>query len=179
MRCALLGLALALLAGCATAPFPESVMRSVNRALTVAELRQDSGAYQGQRVIVGGDIISTQPRAGLTEVELLTHPLGNGDEPRHTDQSDGRVLIRTNQFLDPAVYARDRRLTVVGPVVGAEERRIGELPYRYPIIEGEYIKLWPRDPPAAQFYPSYPWGWPSYYPGPYPYGPWPGPYWWW
>jgi outer membrane lipoprotein len=170
---------LALFAGCASAPFPESAMRSVNRAVTVAELRQNPGGYLGRRVIVGGDIISTQPRAGETEVELLTHPLGSGDEPRRTDQSDGRVLIRTKQFLDPAVYARDRRLTVVGPVTGAEERRIGELPYLYPLIEGEYVKLWPRDPPSTELYRGYPWGWPSYYPGPYPYGPWgPWPYWW-
>ena len=175
----LLALLSALLAGCASQPFPEAVMRSVNRAVTVAELRANPRAFIGQRVLVGGEILSTEPRANETEVELLTRPLGSDDRPRRTDVSDGRVLVRTKQFLDPAVYARDRRLTVVGTVIGGEDRKIGELPYLYPVIEAEHIKLWPRDPPPVEAYPPARWGWPYYYPGYYPYGPWaPWPYWW-
>jgi len=180
MRRALVLAALVLLAGCASAPFPEAVMQTVNRAITVSELRANPGAYLGQRVIVGGEIISTEPKAGETEVELLTHPLGSGDRPRHTDRSDGRVIVRSKQFLDPALYAKDRRLTAVGTVAGGDERRIGDQPYLYPVIEAEDVKLWPRDPPPDLYpYPGYPWGWPYYYPGYNRYGPWgPGQFWW-
>ena len=152
----------ALVAGCASQPFPETVMSSVNRAITITELRANPQAYIGQRVLVGGEILSTEPRASETEVEVLTRPLDSEGRPRRTDASEGRVLVRTKQFLDPAVYARDRRLTVVGTVAGGEDRRIGELPYLYPVIEAEYIKLWPRDPPPVEAYPPPRWGWPYY-----------------
>jgi outer membrane lipoprotein len=87
--------------------------------------------------------------------------------------------VTTPQFLDPAVYAAGRRMTVIGTVTGEEERKIAELPYRYPVVAADAIKLWPREVVV----PAYPPPWPYYYPWPYPYG-WryrgwgPGPYWW-
>lgn len=184
MRCArALLLAAPLLAGCATA-FPPPALEGVNRAATVAALRADVTPYLGQRALVGGEILATQTRPGQTEIELLSRPLRYDDSPERTDTSDGRALIRTAQFLDPAVFAKGRRITVVGRVTGAEERVIGDLPYRYPVITSEQIRLWALDPPAGvypYFYPyaGYPW-WPwGFGIRPYWYGPAPYPYWWW
>jgi outer membrane lipoprotein len=167
------GLVLAvLLGGCATA-FPPEVMRTVDTRVTVEALRSNPAAYQGARVMVGGDILATQPRPGQTETELLARRLLDDGSPEATDRSPGRLLLRTPDFLDPAVYAPGRRVTVVGTVAGAEERKIGEVPYRYPVITVERIRLWPQDILVA----------PAYYPWPYydPYFPWPRyPYgWWW
>src|SRR5262245_51778331 len=130
--------------------------------------------------MVGGDILATRPMPGATEVELLAKPLDGDGRPRHGDDSEGRVIVRASQFLDPAVYAEGRRLTVIGTVSGQEERKIGELPYRYPVVTAADLHLWPREVAVA----PYPTPWPYYYyPWPYPYGwryrvlgPWP--YWW-
>ncbi len=89
----------------------------------------------------------------------------------------------TPEFLDPAVYAPGRRITVVGEVVGEEERKIGEVPYRYPVIKVERIRLWPKDVLVGPAYYPYPWGFGPF--GPYYYDPfylgarryYPG--WWW
>jgi outer membrane lipoprotein len=116
---------------------------------------------------------------GATEVELLTKPLDEQDRPRHGDASPGRVLVSTPHFLDPAVYAEGRRITVIGTVTGQEERKIGELPYRYPVVTAVDLRLWPKEIAVAP-YPA-PWAY-YYYPWPYPYwrsrgwGPWP--FWW-
>ncbi len=167
-----------LLGGCASA-FPDDVLRSVDRSVTVALLREDPSAYLGRRVMVGGDILATRPMPGATEVEVLAKPLNVEGRPRHGDDSQGRMIVRTSQFLDPAVYAEGRRLTVVGDVTGAEERKIGELPYRYPVVTAVDIRLWPREVVAP-----YPPPWPYFYAWPYPayygwryraWGPWP--YW--
>jgi outer membrane lipoprotein len=170
-----------LLAGCATA-FPPSALEGVNRQVTVSELRRDPAAYVGQRVIVGGEILATRTRPGQTEIELLGRPLRFDDAPDRTDASEGRVLVHTGQFLDPAVFAEGRRITVIGRVTGAEERAIGDLPYRYPVIASEQLRLWSREVPAALYpypYPGFPW-WPyGYRNRPYWYGPPPYPYWWW
>ena len=167
-----------LLAGCASA-FPDDALRSVDRSVTLTALRQDPAANLGRRVLLGGDILATRPMPNQTEVELLSKPLDGDDRPRPGDASDGRVLVTTPQFLDPAVYAAGRRMTVIGTVTGEEERKIAELPYRYPVVAADAIKLWPREVVV----PAYPPPWPYYYPWPYPYG-WryrgwgPGPYWW-
>ena len=129
----------------------------------MSELRRDPGAHVGERVLVGGEILATRPGPGETEIELLSRSLAGDDRPARSDLSEGRVLVRTKEFLDPAVYAPERRVTVVGTVVGGEERKLGELPYRYPVISVEYLQLWPREAPPPVFYPVYPWGWPYYY----------------
>jgi outer membrane lipoprotein len=176
-----LGLALALgLGGCASA-FPTEVMRTVDTHVTAEALRSDPAAYRGARVIVGGEILATQPRPGQTEIELLARRLRGDDSPEQSDRSPGRLLLRTPDFLDPAVYAPGRRVSVIGTVNGVEERKIGEIPYRYPVITVERIRLWPRELALGPAY--YPWsGWPYgpyYYYDPvfgwprYPYG------WWW
>jgi outer membrane lipoprotein len=178
-----LGLALAvLLGGCATA-FPPEVMRTVDTRVTADELRRDPLAHKGARVIVGGEILATRPRQGETEIELLARRLRGDDSPERSDRSPGRFLLRSPDFLDPAVYAAGRRITVVGEVTGVEDRSIGELPYRYPTIAAERIRLWPKEELTGPAY--YPWaGWPY---GPYYYDPyfpgWRGRYypygWWW
>lgn len=177
-----LPLALALLLGGCASAFPTEVMRTVNTDLTVDELRRDPAGAKGQRVMVGGEILATQPRPGETEIELLARRLDGDGSPERSDRSPGRILFRSVDFLDPAVYAPGRRITVVGTVTGVEERKVGEILYRYPVITVERIRLWPKD---VALEPAYPWApWPYYGPfydpyyfGPrgrfYPYG------WWW
>ncbi|HTG13183.1 MAG TPA: Slp family lipoprotein, partial [Candidatus Eisenbacteria bacterium] len=119
-----------LVGGCATA-FPESVMRTVNTRITADELLRDPAALKGARVILGGEILATAPKAGETEIEVLSRRLDSGDAPERSDSSAGRFLIRTPEFLDPAIYSRGRRVTVLGTLAGSEKRPVAELPYAY------------------------------------------------
>jgi len=160
------------------------VMRTVDTRITAEELLRDPAAHKGARVILGGEILAVQPRQGHTEIELLARRLRGDDSPERSDRSPGRVLLNTPEFLDPAVYAPGRRITVVGEVAGVEERKIGEVPYRYPVITVERIRLWPKDVVVGPPYYPYPWGF-----GPYGYGPYYDPFyigprryhpgWWW
>lgn len=136
-----------LVAGCATSPFPEELARATDRSLTLAELRSDTTSHLGARVILGGEILAAVPKAGETEIEILSRPLRAGDVPERGDSTNGRFLVRAREFLDPAIYAPGRRLTVLGTVAGRSERRVGDLPYTYPVINAERIKLWPKDTP--------------------------------
>src|SRR5262249_7290249 len=100
-------------AGCASSLFPEDLTRTVNRSLTLAEIKADPQAHLGEHVILGGDIIKAIPKPLDTEIEILARRLGGGDVPEGGDGSTGRFLVRTAGFLDPAIYARGRRLTVL------------------------------------------------------------------
>ena len=134
-------------AGCASSPFPEELTRTVNGSLTLAEIRADPQARLGEHVILGGDIIKATPKPRDTEIEILARRLGGGDVPEGGDGSTGRFLVRTAGFLDPAIYTRGRRLTVLGTVAGTEERAVGDVAYTYPVIRAERLKLWPAEGP--------------------------------
>ena len=134
-----LAAAAAFWAGCAAAPFPGELTRSVDRSLDLAGIR------------------AHPQEPGETEIEILSRPLGGGDVPERSDRTDGRFLVRSREFLDPVVYARGRRLSVLGTVTGRVERRLGELPYAYPVVTAEQLKLWPKDVPwIGGEYPSVP-----------------------
>jgi len=130
-------------------------VRGVDRSLTLRVLRASPAAHRGARVMLGGEVIATVPKSGATEIEVLSRRLGGSGAPESGDRSDGRVLVRTAKFLDPAIYAPGRRLTALGTVTGTEERSIGTVPYLYVVIEAERIKLWPRTE-AWVGNPSYP-----------------------
>jgi outer membrane lipoprotein len=180
-----------LLGGCASAAFPPEMLQGVNQSLTLGDLRRAPDAYVNQKVVLGGEIVETRPQAEQTEIEVLGRPLRRDESPAWTDVSEGRFLVISRQFLDPAVYAKGRRLSVVGAFTGEEERPIGDQPYRYPVIAAEQVRLWPAQLPAYAFpypYPYYPYPWylgPPWWGGVYfgspwywrPWGPW-GPYWW-
>jgi outer membrane lipoprotein len=156
-------LALALALGGCIGAFPDEALQGVERRLTVTELRAaPMGTYVNARVVLGGEILETRPKVGETEVEVLARPLRSDDSPARTDASTGRFLARSRNFLDPAVFAPGRRLTVLGTLAGGEERPLGALPYAYPVVEVEQVRLWALDP----MYPGY-------------YGPYWGPYWGW
>ncbi len=148
-------LAALLASGCASMPFPEDALRGVDRSLSLGALRAAPAAHCGARVVLGGEVVAVMPRPGATEIEVLSRPLSDGGAPERGDRSDGRFLAHTKEFLDPAVYAPGRRITVLGTVTSTEERPIGFVPYTYVVITAERIKLWPRADPWIGN-PSYP-----------------------
>lgn len=85
------------------------------------------------------------------------------------DHSPGRFITVVQGFLDPAVYAKQREITVTGVVTKSSSAMIGEYKYTFPeVLVNTYI-LWQPVPEYPRYYPSYlydPW----YYPY-YPYGP--------
>jgi outer membrane lipoprotein len=93
--------------------------------------------------MLGGKIIETQGSEGNSEITVLHLPLKDNERPQDGDKTEGRFLVRTAQFLDPALYEKGTLLTVVGRVSGAESRMIGSFPYLYPALEMIEIKLWP------------------------------------
>jgi len=133
----------------------------------------DSQAYEGDTVIWGGTVIKTQntPRGSL--LFILETPLGSRDYPEDADASAGRFIAKTDHFLDPLVYAKGRKVTVAGKVIGARTiaNRKTKLSYTYPVVQVEQLHLWKQKaplPPLPSYYywdawPDPIWGFPGYY----------------
>ena len=97
----------------------------------------------GTTVIFGGKIIAIEPKDDRTELLVLQLPLDASDRPEDNDQSDGRFILSSRQFVDPALYPKGSLITAVGQLEASEERLIGQMPYRYPVIAPLEIKKWP------------------------------------
>lgn len=165
-----------LIASCA--PFSKEVMQEVKKDLAFSEVAKTPDAFKGESVVWGGVIVETVARAEDTLVIVRQTDLDFQKQPINLDTSAGRFIIRYQGFLDPAIYTKDREVTVVGKIAGKEERPIGDFRYAHPMIDAVDLRLWEK---RVQ-YPAYyydPWYW-----GPYPYHPWyhrpwyRNPYWW-
>jgi outer membrane lipoprotein len=108
-----------------------------------AALQQAPAKYRGAVALLGGKVIETLTKAGATELVVLQLDLGSRDRPRDNDQSQGRFLVRSARFIDPALFPPGTLVTVVGRLQGSESRPIGEMSYTYPVIEPAELKKWP------------------------------------
>lgn len=134
-----------LLSGCAG--MPEALRGVPESAPEPGMVRADPGAFEGEQVRWGGRIVSVENAAGETRIAILARALQAsgrpGDEP-----GGGRFLARFEGFVDPAEYAAGREITVVGEVAGVASRRIGDYPYRYPVVAVSRHVLWAEPDPA-------------------------------
>ena len=139
LRTAALLAAVAVRAGCASAPKP---LQGQFSELTPVEASR--AQVVGERVRWGGTIVGTDPRAEETCFEVLGRPLSSTGRPRRTDAGAGRFLACRSGFYDPAIFDDGRELTVVGRVSGSETRPVGQYAYAYPRVDAEVVFLWPE-----------------------------------
>ncbi|MBE0510316.1 MAG: Slp family lipoprotein [Chromatiales bacterium] len=162
------------LGACSTVP--QAIRSAPPEAPSLPALREQPASYQGQTLRLGGVIAQLHNRAEDTQIEVVARRLSRGGEPRQEDFSEGRFIATVPGFLDPAIYAQGRRITVSGEFIGTIERPLGELPYRYPQLQASAYYLWPewREQPDPRYqHPWYPYG----YPYGYPYRPGYDPFW--
>jgi len=155
-----------LLSGCAHV-ISKDLRTKSDPSLTLNQVRQNPDAFKEKLVVWGGEIIETvNQRDGTTQIEVFQRPLGWRGEPKETSYSEGRFLILADNYLDPYIFRRGKKITTGGEIIGEKTKLLGEMDYRYPVVSSKQIYLWPE-----------------YYYQPYPYtnyGSWWGyPYWGW
>jgi outer membrane lipoprotein len=116
-------------------------------------LRQQTQQYVGETVMVGGKIIENRVGDGWTELIVLQAELYPSGRPKEDDRSDGRFIVKTKDFLDPALYPPGSPVTVVAKVEGSEKRDIGQMGYDYPLLQLIEIKKWsPAEQESPRFH---------------------------
>jgi outer membrane lipoprotein len=138
----LLAAVIIVIASCAP-PFPSHIMDRVDKRASFSGLHKDPGSYKGKWVMLAGVIVdSITEKDGGTYLEVVQKPADSQGRPLQTDESGGRFIAVSKQFLDPAVYQGGREITVVGKVVGDSVRQLGGMAYRYPLLSVEALHLW-------------------------------------
>lgn len=132
-----------LLAACAIGPRFET--GGIDRGLTPVNSVARLPAAKGKQVLWGGVILNTTNLEQRTDVEVLAYPLDGDQQPQRDAGELGRFIFQTNGYLEPATYARDRMVTLVGRLVGSRPGKVGERDYVYPVVEAGQLYLWPRE----------------------------------
>ncbi len=168
IRIALFLLLPLLLAGCAT-PLPSAIFEPPARPFSVRDVQKNPGAHLSKEARWGGEILEVHNPKDHTDVLVLGRSLKKNGRPEDNGVVDGRFIARFSGFVDPGQLPEGRLLTVSGPVIAVETHKVGDYPYRYPVVQVVAWHLWPK--PEPRYYYRDPW-WP-YYPG-YPWYP----HWW-
>ena len=98
---------------------------------------------QGWLVKWSGVIAQTRNLVTGTEVEVVYLPLSYNGTPQQSEQSPGRFIAVFPQLLDPVLYAKGRSITISGATGPSREGKIGEVPYRFAVMNATEHKLWP------------------------------------
>ena len=130
------------ISSCATV-ISREVLREVDQGVRFEEILKDPEAYQGRVVLLGGEILKTENFPDKTQLIVIQWPLNSEKKPTTKDASKGRFIVSDSDFLDPAIYRRGRKVTIVGSVTGKELRRLDERELIYPVITKKELYLWP------------------------------------
>ncbi len=125
------------ISGCAT-----TSTSTVSHGPSIAEAREASDTNVDIRW--GGEVIKINNHSDYTLVELISRPLNKSGKPNQSDSSEGRFLVRLNEFLDPENIKPGRRITVWGNLREWQTNKIGEYDYLYPVVAANQHKIWPK-----------------------------------
>jgi len=160
----LLGL---LLSACAS-HVPKMIKEPPAEDLSLIRAQSHPERHRGKVVRWGGSIIATNNQPSKTELTILAKPLDSYGEPLEGDRSYGRFIAILDNFLDPAIYATGRSITVYGRFQKVIDKKIDNFAYRYPMVKIEHLYLW-EVPEQYDPYYYYPYWYDPWYPfwGPY------------
>ena len=168
----------AALSGCASVPdaikgTTPTPQQDLVRVMNAPQL------YVGQEARFGGKVVSVQNQQGKTRLEIATVPLDDAARPELGEPSRGRIFADVSGFIDPVDF-RGHLVTVVGPIVGVVDGKVGNTAYKFMLMNATGYKRWnvvqqvvmPPQPimdpwmfgPRPWGYGNAGWGW--YNPGP-------------
>ena len=165
------------LSGCVT--IPDAIKGSSEMPQQdLAAVMDAPRLFIGQEARFGGKVVNVINQQGKTRLEIATVPLDSGARPVLGEPSRGRIYADVNGFLDPVDF-RGQLVTVIGPITGSAEGKVGQTPYTFMTMDVTGYKRWhltqqemmppqPIDPwfggPNPWRYGYGSWGW--YNPGP-------------
>ena len=141
-RLVYLTLPLLLLGACAGSPSYEKY--GADGTLTPQLVASRPQMAMGRQVLWGGVIMKTVNLEDRTQVEVLAYPLDGSERPKIDSVPLGRFIFEKPGFLEPASYAQQRQITVVGTLSGSLPGTVGETPYNFPLVTASQHTLWPR-----------------------------------
>lgn len=140
VRWALAGIVASALSGCVSVP--EAIQgSSPTPQQDLVRVMNAPQLYVGQEARFGGKVINVQNTQGKTRLEIAAVPLDSAARPVLGEPSRGRIYADVSGFLDPVDF-RNQLVTVVGPITGTADGKVGETQYKYMVMQVNGYKRW-------------------------------------
>ena len=132
--------AILLFSACATTP--KLNLEGVDKKLGPEKVLTSFASFEGDRVLWGGIIVSSQNLKDSSMLEILAYPLDDNYKPDLNVPALSRFIAVQDKYLETLVYAPGRSITMVAVVEEIKRGKIGEAEYNYPLVKAEQIYLW-------------------------------------
>jgi len=145
--------------GCNNRPnvIPEQLEGKVDRNLRYANIKPNPESYKGKHMLLGGHVLSAERIKDGTKFELLQIPLSEDKIPAGREaESKGRFVVidRNGQLSDPDIFNNEKRITVVGEVLGTTTVKEGDkMQLQVPLLALEKVTVWELDRVRARYWP--------------------------
>jgi len=126
---------------CACSSIPEKLQLPETTNLVALSVQQD---HQGEIGRWGGVIADVKNNADNTMIEVVSFKLTSSTRPKPSTETQGRFRLYYDGLLDPVIYQKGSSITAVGTVQGAEEGKIGEHQYKFPVLKASHVHLWKK-----------------------------------
>lgn len=132
-----------LLSGCNLVP--ESLrVNDDSQLLPFSQAKAQHAQTVGELARWGGVIAKVENKSNFTIIEVVNFALKSSAKPEIKDETLGRFLVVYQELLDPIIYKTGREITALGTVAPAQDGKIGEHEYIYPVLEASAVHLWPE-----------------------------------
>ncbi|SFF05071.1 Slp family lipoprotein [Nitrosomonas sp. Nm166] len=146
---------------------PPAIENAPAIQLSYNQVSRDINSYKDAPVRWGGVIIDVENEEQSSLMQILFYPLDYRGRPQLYKAGEGRFVVKSTEFLDPVIYAKDKEITVAGVIIGNIERTVGKKIIQVPLLSATAIYMWPpyRSYYDYRNYGPYPYfGYPGYYP---------------
>jgi outer membrane lipoprotein len=181
-----IGFLIILLTLSACSNLPPAIKDAPSLDIAYDQVKANPEPYKNRLIRWGGVVIDVQNEQQYSLAQILAYPLNSYGRPQLDKPAEGRFLIKSTEFLDPAIYSKDTELTVAGILTGIGERKVGNKSVQMPQVSVQVLHRWPKYDPSYYYgypgyvYPGYGYGYYGPYPRYRPFGYYPyywGPYW--
>jgi len=126
---------------CACSSIPEKLRLPETTNLVPLSTQQ---SHEGQMARWGGVIAEVNNNADNTMIEIVSFKLTSSTRPKRSTETQGRFRLYYDGLLDPVIYQKGLSITALGTVQSAEDGKIGEHQYKFPVIKASQLHLWKK-----------------------------------
>ncbi|MDT8310104.1 MAG: Slp family lipoprotein [Methylophaga sp.] len=112
MRLSCIVLFLVALSACSS--IPKNIKSPPVSDLQLNQIIANKQSTQGELIRWGGEIVEVENANDFSMIQVVQFPLNHYGKPQPNENSQGRFIARSTQFLDPVVYKKGSLITFSG-----------------------------------------------------------------
>ncbi len=145
-----------LITACSSAP--ATIQHAPGADLQLKQVSPDIEAHIGEAVRWGGKIIEVKNEQNYSRIQLVQFPLNRYGRPVESSESQGRFVVKSSEFLDPAIFTIGSMLTVYGNISDKTPLQVDQKTLTLPVIDIIDSQRWPVNSASGRPYnPKHDW----------------------